>query len=113
MRSEHAAPIGDALNDAERATKKVPEVLEEIRNTVAAEIKGIWEAFSRFSKRELRLEPETVVSAWFAPALANLDVVRDALDGVQSAPTFVEEYDASLSRTWRRLIAHGAEALPA
>jgi hypothetical protein len=107
------AGIEKAINDAELATKRVPEVLEEIRSAVAAEIKGIWEAFSQFSKRELRLGPETVVSAWFEPALAHLHAVRDALDGVQPAPAFVEEYDASLTKTWRRLIGHDAEVLSA
>jgi len=57
-----------ALNDAELATKRVAEVMEELRNAAAAEIKAIWEGFTRFSKRELRLEPEIVVSSWFAPA---------------------------------------------
>lgn len=104
------AGIEKALNDAEQATKRIPEVLEKLRDDVAAEIKAIWEGFSRFSKRELRLEPETVVSAWFAPALVHLHEVRDALDGVQPAPTFAEEYDASLTRIWRRLIARDAEA---
>jgi hypothetical protein len=104
------AGIGKALNDAELATKRVPEVLEDLRNAVAAEIKGIWEGFSRFSKRELRLEPETVVLAWFAPALDHLHEVRDALDGMQSAPSFIDEYDASLTKTWRRLIGYDAEA---
>ena len=69
----------------------------------------IWEGFSRFSKRELRLEPETLVSAWFEPALAHLHEARDALDGVQAAPAFVDEYDASLAKIWRRLIVHDAE----
>jgi hypothetical protein len=103
------AGIEKALNDAELATKRIPEVLEKLRDDVTAEIKAIWEGFSRFSKRELRLEPETVVSAWFEPALAHLHEVRDALDGVQSAPTFVDEYDASLTKTWRRLVACEAE----
>src|SRR5262245_28118814 len=103
------AGIEKALNDSELATKRVLEVLEKLRTDVAAEIKAIWESFSRFSKRELRLEPETVVSAWFEPTLAHLHLVRDALDGVQSAPTFVDGYEASLTKTWRRLIAHDAE----
>jgi hypothetical protein len=42
---------------------------------VAAEIKAIWEGFSRFSKRELRLEPDTLVSAWFEPALAAANTI--------------------------------------
>jgi hypothetical protein len=37
----------------------------------------------------------------------------DTLDGVQPAPTFVDEYDASLAKSWRRLIAYDAEGLPA
>jgi hypothetical protein len=86
-------------------------VLEKLRDDVAAEIKAIWEAFSQFSKRELRLEPETVVSAWFEPALAHLHAVRDVLAGVQPAPAFVEEYDANLTKTWRRLIGKGDEPL--
>jgi hypothetical protein len=104
------AGIEKALNDAEQATKRIPEVLEELRNTVAAETKAIWEAFSRFSKRELRLEPETVVSAWFAPALAHLHEVRDALDGVQPTTLLMDEYEAALAKIWRRLIGQGNEA---
>jgi hypothetical protein len=102
------AGIKKALKDAELATKRIPEVLDEIRNAVAAEIKGIWEAFSRFSKRELRLEPDTVVSAWFAPALVHLHEILDALDRVQPSLTFVDDYDASLTKTWRRLVAYEA-----
>ena len=85
-------------------------MLEDLRNAVAAEIKGIWEGFSRFSKRELRLEPETVVSAWFEPALVHLHEVRDALDRAPASPPLIDEYDASLTKIWRRLIAHDAEA---
>jgi hypothetical protein len=53
------AGIEKAINDAKQATETVLEVLEKLRNDVAAEIKAIWEGFSRFSKRELRLEPES------------------------------------------------------
>jgi hypothetical protein len=106
------AGIKKALNDAELSTKTVIEVLEKIRDAVAAEIMAIWEAFGRFSKRELRLEPETVVSAWFAPALTQLHEARDALNEAQAVPTFVNEYDASLTKFWRRLIGHDAEASP-
>jgi hypothetical protein len=105
------AGIEKALNDAKLATNRVLEVLEKLRNDVAAEIKAIWEGFGRFSKRELRLEPETVVSAWFEPALAHLQGVRDALDGVQPVPTLLEEYDANLAKIWRSMIAHDPEAL--
>jgi hypothetical protein len=80
-------------------------VLEQIRNAVAAEIAAIFEGFRRFSKRDLRLEPETVVSAWFAPSLAHLHAVLDTLDGVKPAATFVDEYDANLTKIWRRLVS--------
>jgi hypothetical protein len=60
------ARFREGRDDAEEATKRVPEVPEKLQNDVAAEIKAIWEGFSRFSQRELRLEPETVVSVWFA-----------------------------------------------
>jgi len=41
--------------------------------------------------------------------LAYLHEIRDALEEVKPAPTFVDEYDASLAKTWRRLIADDAE----
>jgi hypothetical protein len=104
------AGIEKAINDAKQATETVLEVLEKLRNDVAVEIKAIWEGFSRFSKRELRLEPETVVSAWFQPALAHLHEVRDTLDGVQPAAILLDEYEANLAKIWRRLIGQGNEA---
>jgi hypothetical protein len=105
------AGIQKALNDADLATKRVPEVLEELRNTVAGETRAIWEGFSRFCKRELRLEPETLVSAWFEPALPHLREAQDALDAAQANPSFVDEYDASLTKIWSRIVPlHGDAA---
>lgn len=103
------AGIEKALSEAKLSTSRVFEVLEKLRNDVAADVKAIWEGFSRFSRRDLQLEPETVLSAWFPPVLPHLHAAQDALDGVRPAPALVDEYEATLAQVWRRLNAHDAE----
>jgi hypothetical protein len=103
------AGIEKAIDDAKLAINRVLEVLEKLRDDVAAEIKGIWEGFNRFSKRELRLEPDTLVSAWFAPALTHLHAVCDALDGVQPAAALLDQYEATLTKMWRQRIGQDEE----
>ena len=85
------------------ATKRVLEVLEKLREDVAAEIKAIWEGFSRFINANFDSNPIPWSQCRSTLALVHLHEVRDALDGVQPAPTFVDEYDASLhTKIWRR-----------
>jgi hypothetical protein len=103
------ARIDKALNQAKLATSRVLEVLEKLQNDVASDVKAIWEGFSRFSRRDLQLEPETVLLAWFPPILPHLHSAQDALNGVQPAPTLVDEYNAALAKIWNRFTGQGEE----
>ena len=76
---------------------------------MAAEIKAIWEGFSRFSRRELQLEPETVLSAWFLPPCP-ISMKLGCTRWCAAGSALLEEYEANLAKMWRRLIAHDAEA---
>lgn len=51
----------------------------------------------------MNLEPETVVRAWYPPALAWLDKLRDAASGPPIDDAMLEEYETLLVQAWREL----------
>ena len=87
----------------------VATVSERILEDLAAELRAIWDAFSRFCRAELYLEPETVLGAHFAPLLERLERQRDTLDRAEPDPARVDEYAALLTRGWRHRLGVKAD----
>jgi hypothetical protein len=69
---------------------------------VAAEVRISWDAFGRFCRDDLGLEPEALVAAWARPALANLEEHRAALEAAEPEAGAVDVLLDVLRYAWRR-----------
>ena len=101
------AGIAKALNDARLTKDRILNLLEKIRSGAAAGVKVVWEGFGQFSRAELHLEPEALLTAWFPPALAELREFQPLLDGVQADLVSVEAYRKTLADGWKRFVSEG------
>lgn len=97
---------------AEEMTEMFLGHLEGIEHGIAADIRIFWGAFARFCKSELGVAPETLVRAWFAPLLPEIENLNESRDetstyGEVDEPEnweLVEECAAVLTETWRTLV---------
>jgi hypothetical protein len=80
------------------------DTLERISEALSVGAWTIWEAFSRFCREQLGLEPETVLRACFPPALGLPEELKDAAGNAQADPASLEDYEAMLVRTWCELV---------
>src|SRR5207247_5533387 len=92
------AGIEAAMAEAREKPDVVATVSERILVDLAAEVRAMWEAFSRFCRAELCLEPETVLGAHFVPLLGRLERQRETLDRVEPDPARVDECADLLTR---------------
>lgn len=91
---------GDAkINDDEPQA-----ALEDIRNRLLGLASALAEAFSRFCRTEMGVEPEVAVHAWCPQAIGSLEGVWEAADGTQIDEVLLEEYEATLTVAWRELV---------
>jgi hypothetical protein len=79
------------------------DLLETLQQDVLKDIRGMWEAFSGFSRTELGIEPEKLLKSWLEPMWPEIE----ELVGISDYPVVneerVEEYALVLRRFWRKL----------
>jgi hypothetical protein len=63
----------------------------------------VWEAFSKFAREEMGLEPKTLIKAWFGPILPEIEAVEDTLDTMPANPQRFQEYASMLRQLWSML----------
>jgi hypothetical protein len=80
------------------------DTLEKVSEELKVRARTIWEAFSRFCHEQTGLEPETVLAAYYPPALGLPEELGEAVESAQVDPTLLEDYEAMLVRTWRELV---------
>jgi hypothetical protein len=80
------------------------DFLEEPTRHIVRDTLTIWKAFEGFCTKELLLEPEKLVKAWFEPMLPDIEKLKDIPDSPEADPERLEEYEAALKRTWRKLV---------
>ena len=69
------------------------------------EVVAMWEAFSKFARAEIGVEPKTLIRAWFEPILPEIEAVEDTLGMAEVDPQKVEEYESTLRHSWRKLVS--------
>jgi hypothetical protein len=80
------------------------DTLEKISDELSIKARTVWEAFSRFCRRQTGLEPETVLQACFPPAPSLLKELKDSVRSAQADPALLEDYEAMLVSTWHELV---------
>jgi hypothetical protein len=79
------------------------DLLETLQQDVLKDVRGMWEAFSGFSRTELGIEPEKLLKSWLEPMWLEIE----ELVGISDYPVVneerVEEYALVLRRFWRKL----------
>jgi hypothetical protein len=78
--------------------------LEKVGEALRVRALTIWGAFSRFCREQTGLEPETVLAAYFPPALGLLEELKEAIGNAQVDSASLEDYEAMLVCTWRELV---------
>jgi hypothetical protein len=89
----------------EGASKRFLRRLEELELEIAAEARVLWEAFSKFSREELGLEPKKLVKMWFEPALSEIEELERLTDGIELGREKVEDNEALLKSGWSKLVS--------
>jgi hypothetical protein len=87
------ALAGEGLNDDDAE-------LEAIAEALATEVRTLWEAFSRFCRAEMQVEPEIVLLAWAPPMVGWIEAALNTVDGVQVDPDVLLEYETALTNAW-------------
>ena len=80
------------------------DTLEKTSDELSIQARTIWEAFSRFCRKQTDLEPETVLQACFTPAPRLLKELKDSVGSAQVDSALLGDYEAMLVRTWRVLV---------
>ena len=63
------------ITDLAKGWSPFTDLLETLQQDVLKEVRGMWEAFSSFSRGGLGIEPEKLLKSWLEPVRA--DVARD------------------------------------
>ena len=71
---------------------------------LVTEIRTIWEAFSRFCRAEMGVEPESVLLAWVPPMVGWIEGALSAADAVQVDADLLLEYERALTNAWREFL---------
>ncbi len=89
-----------------RPTTRFIAHLEELECSITKDALTVWAAFANFCNKELLLEPEKLLKAWFEPMLPEIERLESlrAEDSPQLEPEGLEEYEAALKRGWDELI---------
>jgi transposase len=103
-RAKEMAKRIKAESHSEASDGSREDTLEKVGEALKVRALTIWEAFSRFCREQTGLEPETVLQAWFPPALRLPEELGEAVESARVNPTLLEDYEAMLVRTWRELV---------
>ncbi len=94
--------VEEALDEkGENADSAAEDDLRERAEALALEACTFWEAFSRFCRTKMKLEPETVLFAHFPPILSWIEETLNSKDKLQVDENLAEEYEAALTEVWR------------
>jgi hypothetical protein len=118
-RNQRSAKVGDDLPDVEspktgRDLDKITtdlakgwspftDLLETLQQDVLKDVRGMWEAFSGFSRGELGIEPEKLMKAWLEPMWPEIEELVSVSDYPVVNEKRVEEHALGLRRLWRKL----------
>jgi hypothetical protein len=87
-----------------RPTTRFIALLEELECSITKDALTVWAAFANFCKKELLLEPEKLLKAWFEPMLPEVEKLRDLPDPPEVNLDELKEYEAALKRGWEDLL---------
>jgi hypothetical protein len=76
-------------------------VTQRLTRTLETLVSEQWEAFSLFCRRDLTLEPETVLKSCMAPMLGMVQEALAEIKGIEPDPAKVEEYRDIMGKMWR------------
>ena len=79
------------------------DLLETLQQDVLEEVRGMWEAFSGFSRGELGIEPEKLMKSWLEPMWPEIETLVGLSDYPVVNEKRVEEHALGLRRLWRKL----------
>jgi len=79
--------------------------LETLQQDVLKEVRGMWEAFSSFSRGSgsLGIEPEKQLKSWLEPMWPEIEKLVSISDYPVVNEKRMEEYALVLRRLWRKL----------
>jgi hypothetical protein len=77
--------------------------LETLQQDVLKEVRGMWEAFSSFSRGSLGIEPEKLLKSWLEPMWPEIEKLVSIPDYPVVNEKRMEEYALVLRRLWRKL----------
>ena len=103
--SEPPDPDLETELDLEGITSRVEEEtvafadrIGRLERVTRLETAAIWEAFSRFSRSEIGVGPETLLGAWFGPMLAEIEAIGEAPESAEAVRDKADEYESDLGR---------------
>jgi hypothetical protein len=97
--------LGRITDRIEVASRRYLGLLEKFKLEIAAEARALWEAFSKFSREELGLEPKKLVKMWFEPALSEIEELERLTEGIELDREKVEDNEALLKSGWSKLVS--------
>jgi hypothetical protein len=89
----------------EGASKRFLSLLEKLKLEIATEAEALWEAFSKFSREELDLEPKKLVKMWFEPALSEIEELEKLTENIELDLEKVEKNETLLKSGWSKLVS--------
>lgn len=99
---EEERSLEEADHKAEKATALLPRALDGARKALSDEAKTTWAAFGRFCQERFKMDPRTVMAAYFPPALADWDALADALEHGDADPAGMDRAALLLEQLWDR-----------
>ncbi len=88
----------------EEEAKDFVDLLEELARHIVRDSLTMWKAFEGFCTKELLVEPEKLIKAWFEPMLPEIEKLKKMPDPPDIDQEAFEEYEASLKGTWNSLV---------
>jgi hypothetical protein len=109
---ERQDPDLETADDLGQITSRIEEewavfagLVGRLEEDMRIEGVAMWEAFSKFARAEIGVEPKTLIRAWFEPVLPEIEAVEDTLAMAEMDPQKLEEYESTLRQSWRKLVS--------
>jgi hypothetical protein len=109
---ERQDPDLGAADDLGKITSRIEEewsvfegLVRRLEEDMRIEVVAMWEAFSKFARAEIGVEPKTLIRAWFEPILPEIEAVEDTLSMAEMDAQKLEEYESTLRQSWRKLVS--------
>jgi hypothetical protein len=105
-------PDPETADDLGKITSRIEEewsvfegLVRRLEEDMRMEVAAMWEAFSKFARAEIGVEPKTLIRAWFEPILPEIEAVEDTLSMAEMDAQKLEEYESTLRQSWRKLVS--------